>query len=42
LEEIFHPPDIESFGKKWGFGNPSWFNSPNPEQDSRDLNWVEI
>lgn len=42
LEDIFHPPDIESFAKKWGFGNPSWFNSPNPEQDSRELKWVEI
>lgn len=42
LEDIFHPPDIESFGKKWGFGLPSWFDSPAPEQDDRNINWIKI
>jgi hypothetical protein len=42
IEDIFHPPDIESFGSKWGFGKPTWFDAPNPEKDPAKRNWVEV
>lgn len=42
IEEVFHTPDVESFGKKWGFGKPTWFDAPTPENDPKNRRWIEI
>lgn len=42
IEDIFHMPNVKSFGKKWGFGKPTWFDAPSPEKDPRNRDWIEV